>query len=491
MSELEPFDQTPDNLPEAGPGPRTPALRGQADAGSPRARLIAFIVLLVGVLSVAVMQQLSLAHTADQDEIAEAEIGEILAPTSGDPDLLMSKMSVKIARAFDEPEAMGPLLSQVETMAYSGPDLLRAAVVAYELGLDDDGERLLEKAVGAAEVSPILADVVYVRAVYGGEEAIEPDGFAERHGWYAELVRTAPLPEGDPARESLRSGGGLLVTLMLLAFAIIIFALLAGLGLFIAAIVLLATGSKIVRPRFRAPGVGGSVYLEAAAIFVVGFLLVQLLGGALALWLPERTILLVSLASQWLLLLAPAWPLVRGVSLDRLRTDLGLHAPGGVLRELGAGLMMYLAWVPVFVSVVVVSAMLMILWQAASGAETGEPPSNPIIDFLSGADALGLVLFATLAVLWAPLAEELIFRGCLYRHARSRVGVIIAAVLSAGAFGVMHGYHFIMLAPVISLGVLFALMREWRGSLIGPMFAHFLHNGTLIGLLIGIFSQLG
>jgi membrane protease YdiL (CAAX protease family) len=68
---------------------------------------------------------------------------------------------------------------------------------------------------------------------------------------------------------------------------------------------------------------------------------------------------------------------------------------------------------------------------------------------------------------------------------------VLAAIITAAAFGVMHGYHFIMLTPVISLGVMFALMREWRGSLIGPIFAHMLHNGTLVALLIVIFSIIG
>ena len=48
----------------------------------------------------------------------------------------------------------------------------------------------------------------------------------------------------------------------------------------------------------------------------------------------------------------------------------------------------------------------------------------------------------------------------------------------------MHGYEFLMLAPVMALGFTFALMREWRGSLIAPMTAHFVHNGALMSFLI-------
>ena len=40
--------------------------------------------------------------------------------------------------------------------------------------------------------------------------------------------------------------------------------------------------------------------------------------------------------------------------------------------------------------------------------------------------------------------------------------------------------------PVLLLAsvFIFALMREWRGSLIAPMTAHALHNGTLLTLLL-------
>jgi len=35
-----------------------------------------------------------------------------------------------------------------------------------------------------------------------------------------------------------------------------------------------------------------------------------------------------------------------------------------------------------------------------------------------------------------------------------------------------------------ALGTVFAIMREWRGSLIAPITAHMLHNGTVTVLLL-------
>jgi membrane protease YdiL (CAAX protease family) len=47
-----------------------------------------------------------------------------------------------------------------------------------------------------------------------------------------------------------------------------------------------------------------------------------------------------------------------------------------------------------------------------------------------------------------------------------------------------------MLGPVIALGFNFSLMREWRGSLIGPIAAHCLHNATVLLMVITLFSLL-
>jgi membrane protease YdiL (CAAX protease family) len=35
----------------------------------------------------------------------------------------------------------------------------------------------------------------------------------------------------------------------------------------------------------------------------------------------------------------------------------------------------------------------------------------------------------------------------------------------------------------------FALIREWRGSLIGPIVAHAVHNGFVITLILLVFSK--
>ena len=90
-----------------------------------------------------------------------------------------------------------------------------------------------------------------------------------------------------------------------------------------------------------------------------------------------------------------------------------------------------------------------------------------------------------------PPVEETIFRGALYRHLRGRVGVLGAAALSAVVFGLLHSYEVFALLPVVTIGFAFALIREWRGSIVGTVTAHAFHNGTVLTLVITLFWMLG
>ena len=87
-----------------------------------------------------------------------------------------------------------------------------------------------------------------------------------------------------------------------------------------------------------------------------------------------------------------------------------------------------------------------------------------------------------------PIVEESLFRGVLFRHLRGTVGVVLAALGSAFVFGIIHPVPVLLTIPLMALGFNFALMREWRGSLLAPMTAHYLHNATVLTLLISVMS---
>jgi membrane protease YdiL (CAAX protease family) len=79
-------------------------------------------------------------------------------------------------------------------------------------------------------------------------------------------------------------------------------------------------------------------------------------------------------------------------------------------------------------------------------------------------------------VLFAPLFEELVFRGLLFATLRRRFGFGLSATLSAAIFALAHGYGLLGFASVIFSGLLWAWVYEKTGSLLPGMAAHALNN---------------
>ena len=79
-------------------------------------------------------------------------------------------------------------------------------------------------------------------------------------------------------------------------------------------------------------------------------------------------------------------------------------------------------------------------------------------------------------VIFAPLFEELAFRGLLFAILRRKLRFLPAALISAGIFGIAHGYGLVGLLSVCWSGVLWAWIYEKTGSLLPGIFAHAINN---------------
>lgn len=79
-------------------------------------------------------------------------------------------------------------------------------------------------------------------------------------------------------------------------------------------------------------------------------------------------------------------------------------------------------------------------------------------------------------VVFAPVFEELAFRGLLYAVLRRRLAVLPSAVISASIFALAHGYGVIGFISVLWSGMLWAWLYERTGSLIPGMLAHAANN---------------
>jgi ABC-2 type transport system permease protein len=99
----------------------------------------------------------------------------------------------------------------------------------------------------------------------------------------------------------------------------------------------------------------------------------------------------------------------------------------------------------------------------------------------SAADGRGALRswFVGLAVFAAPVFEEFIFRGVLFRGLRRSLTARGAALASAAVFALVHPA--IAAAPVFVLALLSALAYERSRWLATPVLAHMVYNAVLVG----------
>lgn len=104
-----------------------------------------------------------------------------------------------------------------------------------------------------------------------------------------------------------------------------------------------------------------------------------------------------------------------------------------------------------------------------------------------GADTgtLGMLGFAILVAVIAPIAEEIFYRGMVFRALSNGVGVALAAIISGVLFGAVHidslaSERLLQVVPLGLLGVLFALLYVWTGTLYAPIALHATNNALAV-----------
>lgn len=96
-------------------------------------------------------------------------------------------------------------------------------------------------------------------------------------------------------------------------------------------------------------------------------------------------------------------------------------------------------------------------------------------------DPLVVILMAVAAVIVAPLAEEVVFRGYLYPAAKRFCGPVGAILFSSLVFAAAHG-NVVALLPLFSLAVILCLLYELTGSIWASISVHFLFNAATVGI---------
>jgi membrane protease YdiL (CAAX protease family) len=151
-------------------------------------------------------------------------------------------------------------------------------------------------------------------------------------------------------------------------------------------------------------------------------------------------------------------------------------AKGRRIRDvaIGAGL-----GIAVLILATLASWVILDVLRAIAG---GQKPSLPE-QVRSDLSPVGMVVFFVTACIVAPVAEEFVFRGLMFRTIRDRHSFLLAAFLSALMFGAVH---FVgandwpstvsLMATMVVTGFGLASIYEWRGNLLANVAAHSAFN---------------
>lgn len=91
------------------------------------------------------------------------------------------------------------------------------------------------------------------------------------------------------------------------------------------------------------------------------------------------------------------------------------------------------------------------------------------------------------AAVWAPLFEEILFRGVLYATLRIRFKPLPAALASAALFSAIHLYSWPGFFVILWSGLVWAWAYERTRSLWPTIFAHAMHNFVLVVHVFAIY----
>jgi membrane protease YdiL (CAAX protease family) len=427
-------------------------------------------------------------------------------PRFVEPNSLQLKFSGRYAvglkslspHAFTSGNSKQQFEKMVRQAAVSPVDDLRAIPVLVELDGADAAGKLLDQ-FEATNASPeLIADAKILRTIYEkGVSALnegQKKGLLARHEWFGQLALSFNQSDDSPARRAAIAPAQRVIFAAITLFVIGGISFLIGLGLLIWFLVKLLGGTRppFVQPMWGQPLPYGyvdprpqpmqmkyvpdpaapPVFLEAFAIYLGGFLLMGLLIRQLVPH-PGLGVAVFGLALP--LAVAIYWPSFRGMAWPDIRRALGWHSGKSFATEVVAGLAGYTAGLPILALAMLVTVLLTKVG--------GQVPSHPIVNEI-GTDFWSVIKLYLLASVWAPITEELLFRGAFFHHLRRRHGWFVSAAVVSFIFAAIHPQGYLGIPMLMTIALLLAALREWRGSLIASMVGHALNNFVATTVLI-------
>ena len=272
------------------------------------------------------------------------------------------------------------------------------------------------------------------------------------------------------------------------------FAFTAVIGVFAALFVSgLAIGIRDLAPPARRPDIAGvqvpwGVFpvVKTAVYTLFALMLFQMLEAALSRLFPgdypHRELFLlirIALFQNLVVLGLIAWFFRKsGHAIDHLNLRFELF-----IWSLKRALKNYIAFFPALTLTIIVSYLL-------SRRLELEPAPQPLVRLILAERGFFLFWLGLLAVVLAPLVEEMFFRGFFYPALKNKIKMPAAILLSSLLFSLAH-FELVGLLPIFALGVLLAWSYEQTGQLMVPILIHALHNGLFLVYSLAVFKISG
>lgn len=351
-----------------------------------------------------------------------------------------------------------------------------------------------------AETARILDHLYDVRAGDANDAASLPQDeqqkLRQRLDWFGELA-LAPPGSDAAAREAVLAPAYRTVWTAVGAAVFILVMGLVGLVLLVILSVLYLV--KPLRGALTPAAPHHGIYAETFALYMLLFLGLSFAAryAINGLSLEHGALAFSGLAALGSLA-ALAWPVLRGIAWHQVRRDIGWHMDRTPGLEPIFGIGCYIMALPMLIlGILAYLALTKLRDRLGWGPDEFGPsnsPGHPIVFWVRNAGWWVWLEVLFVASVVAPIVEETMFRGVLYRHLRtlssgwhSVLSVLFSAIAASFLFAVIHPQGFLAVPVLMALALVFTLMREWRGTLLPSMIAHGINNGvaTLLLFLMG------
>ncbi len=349
---------------------------------------------------------------------------------------------------------------------------------------DEETAQLLEKLFILRQRDPPALDSFLER---------DREELCRRLGWFGEL---ALVPEGADEADARATflASALRITVAFAVVALVMFGLaFGGLILFIVLGVLWFLGR--LKGGLAAGSARGGIYAETFALYMVLFLGLSKAGRYLldTFEIRQGTLALSGIVAS-ASLLALIWPVFRGIPWHIVRHEIGWTRGRGWGKDALAGIGGYalaLTMLPfALIAMTILTKLRDVLGFGPDEFGPSNAPGHPIVFAVKESAWWVWLEVLFVACIVAPVVEETMFRGVLYRHLREAsshwkpaLSVAFSAVVVSFVFAVIHPQGMLAVPALMGLAFAFALVREWRVSLFSAMVSHGLNNAVTTSML--------